>query len=508
MKKIALAVAALTVALAGFGSLTAPTAQAAPASVWVVNANVATAVLGTPVTWTAAGIRPYLASLAAVQTASGGLISSDTANAGSTYAVVQTNGSASPVVLNGKGLVCTPACDGVTSITPAMVSGSVLAVFQVNGNGSFASGNTVTVIQDSISVDSIPLKTVLAVHNVALTVSKKTVQAGAATCPVPAPPSTPANGAATMTYTDIAGNALVGYAPTFKTSSAATVAIGNVGASLTTTTQPLTTMVQSDGKTIAAVDSYCGVAAGTANVTATTTAPEATVLLGSAQTAGFVSSQTITVTGPPANIALTASPASVVCDGTSSSTVTAKVTDSAGNNVVDGTGVTFSVVALGTANPISTTTTGGAASSVITPLAGVTSGVVVTVTSGAAAASILVACQPAPATAAVTIAHAASDGTSTTFQAKGVGAPNTVYRVDFFWNPTCNPATPGGTYIAAFDDTADASGTFTLNAIVGVFVPPGAIVTATITGPDHIASPFAPCAAVVPRQCTDDSVCN
>ncbi len=66
-----------------------------------------------------------------------------------------------------------------------------------------------------------------------------------------------------------------------------------------------------------------------------------------------------TVTGVPANIALTADPAAIACDGTATSTVTAKVTDSAGNDVVDNTGVTFSVVALGTANPIQTTTTGG-----------------------------------------------------------------------------------------------------------------------------------------------------
>ncbi|MDE3095983.1 MAG: hypothetical protein KGK07_08280, partial [Chloroflexota bacterium] len=237
-------------------------------------------------------------------------------------------------------------------------------------------------------------------------------------------------------------------------------------------------------------------------VSAAPTAAEDTTM---AAPASFSVSQNVTVTGAPATIALTASPAAIPCDGKSTSTVTAKVTDSAGNNVVDGTSVTFSVVALGTANPINTTTTGGSASSVITPLSGNTAGTVVTVTSGSAAASILIVCQPAfPAT----IAHAASGGASTTVQVKGVGAPSTVYRVDVFWNPTCNPATPGGTYIAAFDDTTDAGGAFTLNAIVGVFVPPGAIVTATITGPDHVTSAFAPCATVVPRQCADDSVCN
>ncbi len=501
MQKIIVAMATLALGIAGFSSLSAPTAQAAPASVWVVNANVANAVTGTTVVFSPAGLQTLLgATLTSIQTASGGQINADAGNAGNTYVIVQTNGSVSPMVLNGNGLVCTPACDNVATQVPSGTS--PVAVWQVTGVGTFVSGNVVTATEDSIAVNSIALKAVGAAHNVALTVRKATVQAGATTCPTTASPSLPTNGVATMTYTDIAGNALVGYNPTFVTSSAATVAVGNLAASLTTATQRLTAMVQSDGTTIAAVDAYCGVAPGSATVMASPTAGEDTLM---SAPPGFFVSQAVTVTGVPATIALTASPAAVPCNGTSTSTVTAKVTDSAGNNVIDGTPVNFFVVALGTANPISTTTTGGTASSVITPLAGVTSGVVVSVTSGAAAASILIACQPA---FPVTIPHAASGGASTTVQAKGVGAPNTVYRVDVFWNPSCNPATPGGTYIATFDDTTDAGGTFTLNAIVAVFVPPGAIVTATIAGPDHVASPFAPCATVVPRQCADDSVCN
>jgi hypothetical protein len=77
--------------------------------------------------------------------------------------------------------------------------------------------------------------------------------------------------------------------------------------------------------------------------------------------------------------------------------VTATVTDADGNAVANGTGVTFSVVALGTANPINTTTTGGTASSTITPLSGATAGVTVIVTAGSATASTRVDCSlPVP----------------------------------------------------------------------------------------------------------------
>ena len=62
--------------------------------------------------------------------------------------------------------------------------------------------------------------------------------------------------------------------------------------------------------------------------------------------------------------------------------MTAKVTDSDGNNVADGVPVNFSVVALGTANPINTETKDGVATSVITPLSNSSAGVTVIVTAG------------------------------------------------------------------------------------------------------------------------------
>jgi hypothetical protein len=105
----------------------------------------------------------------------------------------------------------------------------------------------------------------------------------------------------------------------------------------------------------------------------------------------------VTVIGAPDAMTLTASPASITCDGVTSSTVSADLVDSDGNKVVDGTDVRFEVVALGIADPITATTAGGSATSTITPLSGVSAGVVVLVTVPDAdlEANIRIDCAPA-----------------------------------------------------------------------------------------------------------------
>ena len=94
------------------------------------------------------------------------------------------------------------------------------------------------------------------------------------------------------------------------------------------------------------------------------------------------SSKDITVGGAPSTNVLTAEASTIKCDGSEKSTVTAKVTDSNGDNVADGVPVNFSVVALGTANPINTVTKDGVATSVITPLSNSSAGVTVIVSAG------------------------------------------------------------------------------------------------------------------------------
>jgi hypothetical protein len=93
----------------------------------------------------------------------------------------------------------------------------------------------------------------------------------------------------------------------------------------------------------------------------------------------------------PASIVLTAEPQQLTCDGVQTSTVTARVLDASGRGVEDGTEVRFSVVTLGTADPIDATTEGGIASTRVTAL-GRMVGVVVNVSSGAADAAIRIDC--------------------------------------------------------------------------------------------------------------------
>jgi hypothetical protein len=95
--------------------------------------------------------------------------------------------------------------------------------------------------------------------------------------------------------------------------------------------------------------------------------------------------------GPPIKIELLADPQELVCDGEAASTVTARIFDASGVPVADGTDVTFSVVTLGTADPINTTTVGGEATTSVVAL-GEGVGVAVNVTSGDAATSVRIDC--------------------------------------------------------------------------------------------------------------------
>ena len=80
----------------------------------------------------------------------------------------------------------------------------------------------------------------------------------------------------------------------------------------------------------------------------------------------------------PASLTLAADPATIMCDGTTSSVVSATVLGTDGKPVVSGNPVRFDVVALGTANPIiAQTDDKGVASSKITPLSGPLAGVTV-----------------------------------------------------------------------------------------------------------------------------------
>lgn len=399
MKKFILAAAALAVAVIGFGGMNASTTYASPVTLWVINGNVASATATTPVTAAAFATAlttddttraPYLSQLDDFDTATDGQIPITAAIpfGGQTFIVMQTDGSVTAnATLDGKGLTCTPACDGVTAATPDAVDHII--VYTVTDTGTHASGDTLTVdsVQGSpqVSITSEELMVVGQARDLTLAATKTTIQEGLASCATTDSISAPTRAGAVATYVDINGTPLVGYFTDWDAS----------GSDMLVAAPVTPSMLLSDGATVAAGNVICGVAAGSSTLTASNT------VSGAIQGETTVTrTEDITITGVPASIALTASPATIACDGSATSTVTAKVTDSAGNNVVDNTNVNFSVVALGTANPINVKSTDGEASSTITPLSGSTAGVTVIVTSGDAQASIRVDCSlPVPTVA-------------------------------------------------------------------------------------------------------------
>ncbi|HYM14314.1 MAG TPA: Ig-like domain-containing protein [Dehalococcoidia bacterium] len=137
----------------------------------------------------------------------------------------------------------------------------------------------------------------------------------------------------------------------------------------------------------------------------------------------------VTVIGTPANMVLAADPASLVCDGTATSSVSATITDSAGKPAVDGQPVHFDAQALGTANPIDATTAGGVAKTTISPLASGAGakGVTVVVTSGTLSQSIVVACTgaAAPPPPAGGPAPGGAPGAANTTPSGTISPPNT-----------------------------------------------------------------------------------
>jgi hypothetical protein len=407
-KAILAAVAVVAAAVLGFGSLTAPTTHANPAKVWVINQNVLNALDsgasncgGACDPTTAVGRAKFSATLDTVQTASAGQVQrnnpADPVDAnypegGFTWILVQTDGSNTAVTLNGRGLSCDAAGAGSTcGTTPTPKTPDAtdhFVVYKIVDTGTHSVGDTLTVTatQDTVALDSSTITVVGQAHDFQVTVvgSKTTIQEQAASCAITDSITAPTRAGVLGTYTDINGNSLVGYGGTGSWSSSSP---SLMKVSLTADVS----MVLTDGTTIADYNVICGVAPGSPTLTVKTGGPE---VVG---TGAVTRTQAITVTGVPAAIALTADPATIACDGSATSTVTAKVTDSAGNNVVDNTPVEFDVVALGTANPIQAKTTDGTATSTITPLSANVAGTTVIVKSGDVQASIRIDClQPTP----------------------------------------------------------------------------------------------------------------
>jgi hypothetical protein len=297
------------------------------------------------------------------------------------------------------------ADDADCSIATSASDGDGVVVAQVS-DGSAAAGDTktVTVSQETVEDDPIDIVVTGAPHNVSLSTPKSSIQTSGVSqdykdCQNDSDVTDSSQlGDVNRTFvvaevTDSDGTKLTRAEVTF-TSNAASKA--NIDTDTVDADEDASDPKSYTGESVdagaAGVASFAVICGGTATGTAKITAS-----IDIAEDVTDTSSVELTVTGAPDAVALTASPAQIACDGTQTASVTAKVTDSAGNNVADGTVVTFSVIALGTANPIKVKTSGGSASSTITPLSVATAGVTVIVSAGDAQASILVSCSlPVP----------------------------------------------------------------------------------------------------------------
>jgi hypothetical protein len=147
-----------------------------------------------------------------------------------------------------------------------------------------------------------------------------------------------------------------------------------------TMAKPLTPTVDLTSLGVGAPNTLCGtVDSGTITLTARITDGVAEQLPGLDPQAnvGKDAEAEVTIQGMPTDMVLTATPGSLVCDGTASSNVSAALTDAAGKPAIDGTLVRFNAKALGTVSPIEAKSASGAATTALTPLSAVVKGVAV-----------------------------------------------------------------------------------------------------------------------------------
>lgn len=164
MRKLAPFGMAILAALLGAGSPKARHAAADPSEIWAVNQVIANTMQGATVDFsTPAGRAVVAAKLDWFQDVSAGLIgltSDVNISSGQPLILVQTNGSATSVVLEGRGLHCAPACDSVTPASPDPVDHFL--VYTVLDAGSHVEGDVVFVsaVQDSVELTGIPLRVI------------------------------------------------------------------------------------------------------------------------------------------------------------------------------------------------------------------------------------------------------------------------------------------------------------------------------------------------------------
>ena len=96
------------------------------------------------------------------------------------------------------------------------------------------------------------------------------------------------------------------------------------------------------------------------------------------------------------------------------------------------------------------------------------------------------------------LVSASSPGLTTIVQGTLASAPNTLYKVDFFWSPSCDPSGQGEgeNYLDTADVTTDGSGNASFVLTLNRASPLGSVITATATDPGGNTSEFSNCVLV------------
>jgi hypothetical protein len=217
-------------------------------------------------------------------------------------------------------------------------------------------------------------------HKIKLNVMETTIQDGAPKCLVMSNTATfveylsaPATTIVQAIVTDDDGTPVTGGLVVFETDDE----------NKATMAKSLTPTLDMQALGIGAPNTLCGtVDPGTITLTATITdgAKELGPGLDGGANVGKDAEVEVTIQGMPTDMVLTATPGSLVCDGTASSNVSAALTDAEGKPAIDGTPVRFNAKALGIVSPIEAKSVSGAATTALTPLSGVAKGVAVRAT--------------------------------------------------------------------------------------------------------------------------------
>jgi hypothetical protein len=217
-------------------------------------------------------------------------------------------------------------------------------------------------------------------HNIKLNVMETTIQDGASKCKVMTKVSefveylsAPGTTIIQAVLTDDDGTPVSGGLVAFETDDE----------NKATMAKPLTPTVDMSSLGIGAPNTLCGtVDSGTITLTAKITdgAAELGPGLDGSANVGKKAKAEVIIQGLPTDMVLTATPGSLVCDATATSSISAALTDADGKPAMDGTPVSFSAKALGIVTPIDAKSVSGAATTALTPLSGVAKGVAVRAT--------------------------------------------------------------------------------------------------------------------------------